>query len=109
MKTTIDLEAMQRLDHDTLVRVEAKMDNLSADVKVMGDGIQAKLNDHELRVRKLEDLTISVQPLEQIKKLHEVEKKVDGLERLQWLVGIIGGLIVFVVTQLPNWFRIFFK
>lgn len=45
------LDKLQRQDHDTLVRVETKLDNLVSDMKDMKDGIRAQLADHEARIK----------------------------------------------------------
>ena len=48
------LDRMQRADHDTLIRVEGKVDGIVTDVKDMKDGVNTKLLDHEARVKILE-------------------------------------------------------
>lgn len=50
------LDKMQRVDHDTLVRVEGKLDNLATDMREMKDGIREQLADHETRIRVSEIL-----------------------------------------------------
>lgn len=41
-------------DHDTLIRVEAKVDNLITDLKRQGDTIAFTMSDHGNRITKLE-------------------------------------------------------
>lgn len=41
-------------DHDLLTKLNEKVDGLIKDVKEINDGTSYKINDHELRLRKLE-------------------------------------------------------
>lgn len=139
MVKVTDIEQLQRQDHDTLIEVKTMVGNLSTDVKIMGDGINARLIDHEARIRKIEetiistqpekniiringidermrkieDLIISVNPDEKIKLLHDVDGRVSGMEKTQLVQrsigGAIGGILVFILTQAPGWVRFIWK
>lgn len=41
-------------DHNLLIRLDAKVDALKEDIKMLTDGTSTKINDHELRLRRLE-------------------------------------------------------
>lgn len=106
----IDLDKLQREDHDTIVRLEAKIDGLVIDVKGINDGTSSKIADHESRIRKLEDSLIIYEPTKNIQRLEVVEAKVQRMTEtaMIWrsIAGVLGGAIFFILTQLPNWLRI---
>lgn len=41
-------------DHDLLVTMHEQIKGIKSDIKELKDGTSAKLNDHELRLRRLE-------------------------------------------------------
>lgn len=49
-----ELERLQRADHDTLIRLEGKVDTLSDDIKGLSNRITTQLIDHEARIKVLE-------------------------------------------------------
>ena len=102
-------DSLQRADHDALVRVEAKLDNLATDVKLMGDGMQQKLVDHESRIRKIEDVVTQADPINNIKLLYGMRDQIRDFKTSAgaWRVaaGMIGGFIMFMLTQLPGILR----
>lgn len=103
-------DSLQRSDHDALVRVEAKLDNLATDVKLMGDGMQQKLVDHESRIRKVEDVLTQADPINNTKLLFAVRDQIRDFKTSAnaWRIaaGMMGGLVMFVLTQLPNILRL---
>lgn len=109
----IDLETLQRADHDALIRVESKLDNLATDVKLMGDGVTKTMSDHELRLKKLEDIVTQTSPLDSIKEFRALQQKVHDFtttaNAYRIVAGFIGGVIVFILTQLPNWVTLIWK
>lgn len=48
------LERLQRLDHDTLIRVESKMDSLTTEMRQTNAVALSTTSDHEARIRVLE-------------------------------------------------------
>jgi uncharacterized protein (UPF0335 family) len=81
-------------DHDTIIRLETKMDSVASDIKEIKDGNSAKMAESDgkhialaLRVKKLEDDVL-------------VAKTNVGAFRV--IGGAIGGGIVFLLTQIPN-------
>lgn len=105
-----DLDKLQREDHDALVRIEANLSNLSTDVKIMGDGLNARVADHELRIQKIETLINQTNPLETVKEFRVLQGKVHDYfttaNAYRVIAGIIGGFIFFIFSQLPTWLRI---
>lgn len=41
-------------DHDLLITLVTKVDGVKEDIRVLNDGTNAKINDHETRIRSLE-------------------------------------------------------
>lgn len=74
-------------DHDTIIRVETKMDAMASDIKEIKDGTTAKLTDHELRIKKIEDDVL-------VAKTNVSAYRVMG--------GVIGGAIMYLLTQVPT-------
>lgn len=48
------LDKLQRTDHDTLIRLESKVDSLIDDMKEVKDGTALKIANHEIRINDLE-------------------------------------------------------
>lgn len=87
-------------DHDLLIEHSVLLREIKTEIQEMRDGNAAKLVDHESRIRKIEDLILSINLLERIKK---------GDELLGWLVDFrtrwkvyatIFGLVIGVVTSI---------
>lgn len=55
MSTDVQLEKLQRDDHDTLIRVETKLEGLTAEIRDGNNNMKAMIADHELRIRVLEN------------------------------------------------------
>lgn len=49
-----DLDKLQRDDHDTLIRLETKVDVLSTEVKSYSDKVNTTLNEYGNRITRLE-------------------------------------------------------
>lgn len=98
-------DVLQRSDHDTLIRVEAKMDNLSTDVKIMGDGVMKSIADHEKRIHDLENVVAQSDPVNNIKLLFQLRDQIREFTSTAaaWRVmaGLLGGFMMFFLTQLP--------
>lgn len=69
-KTELDaLDKLQRTDHDTLIRVEAKMDTVVSDIRALKDGNTLILTDHDMRLKLIEKLIEQAQPEIRIKQI----------------------------------------
>jgi hypothetical protein len=90
-------------DHDLLITLNTKVDNLAADMKVLGDGISQRVADHEGRIRTIEDVHNRVNPEGSVRRLDKLEKKVDAYVLV---ASVAGGIISFVITQLPGWIEL---
>ncbi len=102
------LDKLQRLDHDTLIRLESKVDSVLTDIKDLKEGTTTKLADHELRLRVLEKLAEQYQPELNLKKLNEVYQWKHDFQ-VTWKVilataSAVGGIVGFLLEMA---FRIF--
>lgn len=111
------LEKLQREDHDRLIRLESKIDNLSSDVKDMKDGTQKEMADHELRIRQVEraieatDLENSYQKFLTLQRNFDIFQASSKAERRVWGIvgGALGGTVVMILTQALGWIKLFIK
>ena|SRR3990167_5672809 len=85
MSNDTQREKMRQQDHDLIVRLDVKLDNLASDIKDLKDGMSSRVADLESRTKKLED------------KLIGYEGKGTGI-KMSWLV--IAGLITFLASSI---------
>ena len=97
------LEELQRIDHDTIVRLESKLDGLVSDVKEMKDGTTAKIIDLDLRIKSIEKIAIETdapnsyhQMQKLIQDIHDFKQSV-GIYRI--IAGFVGGIIFFILDN----------
>ncbi|GAP53540.1 hypothetical protein AHiyo6_01050 [Arthrobacter sp. Hiyo6] len=64
-----DSDKMQQTDHDTLIRVETKVDSLVNEVKASSTLLGDRVADHELRIRQIEKIHDQTDPLGSAKQL----------------------------------------
>lgn len=103
-------EELQRNDHDTLIRIETNLKNLSTDVKIMGDGLNLRVADHEIRMQKIEMLVNQTNPIETIKEFRTLQQQTRDYfitaNTYRIIAGFVGGLAVLLLSQIPNWLKI---
>lgn len=103
-----DLDRLQRMDHDTLIRLEAKVDQVVSDIKEMKDGTTTKMVDHETRIKSLESNVQVIQPETSIKQLREmVEWKSNFQFTWRFIVGAsgtVGAIIGALMSIAVNYF-----
>lgn len=96
------LQALQQSDHDTLVRVEAKMDNTTDEIKRLSNDISKYVGDHETRIRILEKSSDSLSPVDIYNRLSALEKEATT-STINWkVVGILTTIFTIVVTIAAN-------
>ena len=110
-KDTINLEKMQRSDHDTLLRLEVKVDALIADVKELKDGTNLQLTEHELRIRIIEKVHEEINPLQVVQEFKEVQLKIRDFQTI-WkfvvtIAGAVGGIIGFILSVVADSLHLF--
>jgi len=93
-------------DHDTLIRVETKLDQLTDVVKEIKDGTAAKLADLDMRTSAIEGIVTEVKPLQTYKDFLKLKSTVHDAFLVakvwQWLAGTVGAGVFWVITQIPN-------
>lgn len=103
------LEKLQRIDHDTLIRLESKVDGLVTAMKDIREGTTQKLVSLEARIVDAEKIHEATNPIEAIKKLDEVYQwKHDFQLTYKILIGVastIGGIIGFGASLLVKFVK----
>lgn len=96
----------QSNDHDLLIRLEVVVNTISKDIREMKDGTAKELAQHDLRLKRIEqllDTTNFEQAMEDFKKTQQlVHDTVVTANAFRMIAGFIGGLVVFLLTQLPS-------
>lgn len=110
----VDLDKLQRMDHDTLVRLESKVDQFVSqyivDMKELRDGTTHRLADHEVRLEKIERTMEELKPV-------ELSQKVDALNlwrhdfHLIWrfvvlAAATVGGVVAWILNNLAAWIHL---
>lgn len=91
-------------DHDLLITLNAKFDNLSIDVKTMGDGLSARVSTLETW-RDQVDIYHAKIPLEKYGKLADsYERLVGNWKLFTPIFLIVGGIVVAVLSEVVKKF-----
>lgn len=92
------LQQLQQADHDTLVRIETKMDSSSEELKRIVSDFSAKYADHETRLRVLEKDIESFSPEKVIEQLKNLQKNVTS-QKINWkVVGVMVSVLAFFIS-----------
>ena len=86
-------EVFSRQDRDLLIVLNTKFDNMSQDVKLMGDGMIARIHDTEVRILAIEKIIAEVHPLETYQRFLKVE---EGYKQVRWAMWFIGALAIVI-------------
>lgn len=87
-------------DHDLLITLNAKFDNLSLDVKTMGDGLSGRVSLLE-RWKDEIDIYHAKIPLEKYEKLAQSYENLLANWKLITIIAVpILGIIIAVITEL---------
>lgn len=100
-------------DHDNLIRIETKLDNLTEDVKSLKLSTMDRINKLEGKVIAIDELHARVNPLDSVIRLNQLEIKIHDFYQTsnvyRTIAGVVGGAIFFILTQIPNWIKLFIK
>src|SRR5690348_5143681 len=77
----MDETKSNKQDHDTLIRLETKVDILIGEMKEMRDGTSVQLGQHESRIHALEDVVGRLIPIEPGSPYKILVARVDELQR----------------------------
>ena len=86
-------EIFSRQDRDLLIVLNTKFDNMSQDVKMMGDGMKTRIREAEVRLTTIEKIIAEVHPLETYTRFLKVEEE---YKRTKWLMWFIGGVALVI-------------
>ncbi len=95
------LQVLQQADHDTLTRVETKVDlfsiNITNELKRISLDFTAKMTDHESRIRLLEKSMNGFDISDLEGQIAEVKRSVNN-STVNWkVVGILGGIFTVLI------------
>lgn len=101
-------------DHDLLIKLNTQFEIFTTqykqDMLSLKDGYTRTLADHELRINKLEKITDEVSPIETVKEFRLLQQQVHDFvvsaNAYRVVGGLLGGAVVFLLTQLPNIIKI---
>lgn len=109
------LDRLQRTDHDTLIRLEGKVDNFLQqyilDMKELKDGTTSKINDHEARIKVFEKIAETlVTPQGNKVDIMWQERHDSQLTKKLYIgaIATIGGAIVWLLQLLSGFISEFF-
>lgn len=107
-EATQEWERMQRADHDTLIRVEALMNQIALEIKEFKDGLRTTILDHDTRLKVLEKINEQFQISEIAKETqNNAQWRRDFETRYKTIVmmaGFTGAVITFLIGVVSHFF-----
>lgn len=108
------LDKLQRTDHDTLIRMETKLDQVLSDTKRAQEDHHLRWADHEGRIKTIERVHEAINPEQAFKELeevvqwkHDTERDVKfGKQVGRFLWGVVGGVIIFVLQYIIQYLHL---
>lgn len=102
---------IQKSDHDTLIRLETKVDQIVVDIKELKDGLNAKVADLDARVKLMEKLRDEMTPIESHNRINELWQWKHDFS-LTWKViitiaSVVGGVVGFILSVVTDLMGIF--
>ena len=102
---------IQKSDHDTLIRLETKVDQIVVDFKELKDGLNAKVADLDARVKLMEKLRDEMTPIESHNRINELWQWKHDFS-LTWKViitiaSVVGGVVGFILSVVTDLMGIF--
>jgi hypothetical protein len=102
-------EKIARQDHDTLIRVEAAVNNMASDLKALADGWATRITSLENRVVLLEKTNDEAKPKELYVTVSDHDRQLreanTTIKILKWLVGSFAAIIG-LVSYITKFFGI---
>ncbi len=97
-------------DHDTLIEIRTLVGELKKEVRELKDGTHSQLNEHEGRIRALEDAAIRIQPDRRMARYDKTVTEWDEFKtRLKIYIGLIVSLAGFLGALLNQVLRIWLE
>lgn len=96
-------------DHDLLIRVDQKVDNLIDSMDKLSDGMTKELADHELRINAIEKVHEELNPTEIAKTVQKNSQWINDF-KITWKVllfisSAISSIIGFILAVITIGFR----
>ena len=94
-------------DHDLLIRLDAKVDQLSLDIKSLGEGVSIRIAKIEQRLDIVDKILSETDPTALVKLFNEDHEWIKGF-KITWkiILGLIG-LIGIIIGVILGSFNIF--
>jgi len=103
-------DKLRRSDHDTLIRLESKVDSMVNDIKDLKDGTQLRLLDLEARVRIIEKTHDEVRPKEAVEKLDILwtwrNEIMANWKFILAGLGVFAGVLGFLLNAASTYFKL---
>lgn len=104
-----DMPRENASDHDLLIRLDTKVDQLTKDVKLMSDGISTKIASIDIRVNAIEKLIDETQPLEVIKQIKDNTEWISGFKLTWKLLLAVFSTVSLILGAILGSFSLFDK
>lgn len=100
-------------DHDLLIILNTKFDQMSKDIKGLADGTTVQLRDHERRIAAMEKLRDQIEPVVMKSQLEDlVEKDKTHDKNVKWIytaLFFLGSLVQYLISNVPHIISFFTK
>lgn len=95
-------------DHDLLIELKVLVKNLREEISRHNDNVVTMMNNHDGRLRKIEDLIIKTDPENKILRYDRVAEEWDNF-KVSWKiwVTVAGGILTFVAAIVSRWVNAF--
>jgi len=109
-QTDIAINKIRQEDHDRIIRIETKMDNVGDNIKDLSTRVDGRIVLLEARTKVLEDKASGIDIPKQIDAFQKLIEKVDGLN-LKWQITvalftpIYIGIVAYILNQVFKLFR----
>lgn len=94
-------------DHDLLIRLDTKVDQLTKDVKSMGDGVTLRVSNIEMRINDLEKLRDEIQPETLAVVVRDNAEWIKGFKNTWKLLLAVFSTISLIVGAILGSFNLF--
>jgi hypothetical protein len=109
MTKTISRTQEEETDHNLLITLNNKVDEVTQSLKEMNDGMRTRLRDVEMRVNTIETIVDKVDPITTHSRFIEVERQVGYIKFTLYIIGVIAVIISWTTGIIGNIITIFNK
>lgn len=98
--TATDNGKSNTTDHDLLIELRISLLDIKQTLQNMSNQYSMRLNEHEIRVRKLEDLALTLNPGETFKELHNNTEWINGFKSRLSVYIAIGTIGITILSSI---------